>query len=129
MPGWHELPTNDLRALVAYVRSLESERPRVKTEPSFSAEELVKAEKLYLKNCATCHGPQGRGDGVAAGALAPKPTDFRLERPSLGYAEDVLAQGVPGTAMPPWWDRVDVTQRRLLAGYIRSLYQPASLSR
>jgi len=129
MPGWHELPANDLRALAAHIRSLESERPQAKTEPSLSTEELVKAEKLYVKNCATCHGPQGRGDGTAAGALAPKPTDFRQERPSLGYTEDVLAWGVPGTAMPPWRDRLDVAQRRLLASYVRSLYQPASPSR
>ena len=129
MPGWHELTANDLRALAAHVRSLESERPRTETEPSLSTEEQVKAEKLYVKNCAMCHGPQGRGDGTAAGALAPKPTDFRQERPSLGYAEDVLAQGVPGTAMPPWRDRLDAAERRLLASYVRSLYQPASPSR
>lgn len=129
MPGWHELPVNDLRALAAHIRSLESERPEAKTEPSLSTEELVKAGKLYVKNCATCHGPQGRGDGAAAGALAPKPTDFLQERPSLGYAEDVLTWGVPGTAMPPWRDRLDVAQRRLLASYVRSLYQSASPSR
>jgi cbb3-type cytochrome c oxidase subunit I len=129
MPGWHELPANDLRALAAHVRSLESERPPANTEPSLSAAEQLEAERLYGKNCAMCHGPQGHGDGTAAGALAPKPTDFRHERPSLGYAEEVLAQGVPGTAMPPWQDRLDAAQRRLLAGYVRSLYQSASRSR
>jgi mono/diheme cytochrome c family protein len=128
-PGWHELPANDLRALAAYVNSLESERSPAKTEPLLSTEEQVKAEKLYVTNCAMCHGPQGRGDGTAAGALAPKPTDFRQERPSLGYAEDVLARGVPGTAMPPWRDRLDAAQRHQLASYVRSLYQPASPSR
>src|SRR5271166_1174828 len=128
MPGWHELPANDLRALAARVRSLEAEHPQAKKEPSLSAEEQAKAEKLYVKNCATCHGPQGQGDGTAAGALAPKPADFRQVRPSLSYAEDVLVRGVPGTAMPPWRDRLDAAQRRLLASYVRSLYQPASPS-
>ena len=129
MPGWHELTANDLRALAAYVRSLESERLPAKTELSLSKTEQAKAEELYVKNCAMCHGRQGRGDGTAAGALAPKPTDFWEERPSLGYTEDVLARGVPGTAMPPWQDRLDAAQRRLLASYVRSLYQPASGSR
>jgi mono/diheme cytochrome c family protein len=129
MPGWHELPTNDLRALAAYVRSLESVSPQPTTEPTLSAEDEVAAEKLYGTNCARCHGPHGSGDGAAAGALAPKPTDFLQERPSLGYAEDVLAGGVPGTAMPPWQDKLDVAQRRLLASYVRSLHQPASPSR
>ncbi len=129
MPGWHELPANDLRALAAYVQSLEAERPQAPPAPALSREEQVGAAKLYLKNCAMCHGPQGRGDGAAAGALAPKPTAFLQQRPSLAYAEDVLALGVPGTAMPPWRDRLDAAERRLLANYVRSLYQPASSSR
>jgi cbb3-type cytochrome oxidase subunit 1/mono/diheme cytochrome c family protein len=130
MPGWHELPANDLRALAAHVRSLESEPPQAKseTEPALSTVGRVEAEKLYVTNCGSCHGPQGRGDGTAVGALFPKPTDFHQERPSKDYAEDVLAQGVPGTSMPPWRDRLDAAQRRLLASYIRSLFQPASSS-
>jgi cbb3-type cytochrome oxidase subunit 1/mono/diheme cytochrome c family protein len=129
MPGWSELPANDLRALAAYVRSLEPERPPASEAPPLNGEEGATAEKLYVTNCATCHGPQGRGDGTAAGALAPRPTDFRHERPSLDYAEDVLVRGVPGTAMPPWRDRLGAEQRRLLARYVRSLYQPTSPSR
>jgi cbb3-type cytochrome c oxidase subunit I len=122
MPGWHELSAHDLRALATYVRSLEAETPQAKKEPSLSAEEGAKAEKLYVKNCATCHGSRGGGDGIGAAALFPRPTDFRHVRPSPGYAEDVLAHGVPGTAMPPWRDRLDDAQRRLLASYVRSLY-------
>ncbi len=129
MPGWHELPTNDLRALATFVRSLEPERSQTTTVPLLSTEEKPKAEKLYVTNCAMCHGRQGQGDGAAAGALAPKPTDFRSQRPSLGYAEDVLAQGVPGTAMPPWRDRLDLAQRRLLVSYVRSFYESGSPSR
>jgi mono/diheme cytochrome c family protein len=28
--------------------------------------------------CATCHGPQGKGDGPAGAALNPKPRDFSV---------------------------------------------------
>jgi mono/diheme cytochrome c family protein len=122
MPGWHELPANDLRALAAYVRSLEAGPPAEKEAP-LPAEMQAQAGKLYAKNCATCHGPRGWGDGIGAGALAPRPTDFVKVRPSLAYAEEVLARGVPGTAMPPWQGRLDDGQRRLLARYVRSLYQ------
>jgi cbb3-type cytochrome c oxidase subunit I len=123
MPGWHEVPVSDLRALAAHVRSLETDA-QAKPEPPLSAEERTGAEKLFEKNCSMCHGPQGLGDGTGAGALAPRPTNFRQVRPSLAYAEDVVAGGVPGTAMPPWKDKLDAAQRRLLANYVRSLYQP-----
>jgi mono/diheme cytochrome c family protein len=129
MPGWYELSANDLRSLAAYVHSLEAERPQANQESSISAEELGQAEKLYVTNCARCHGRLGDGEGIAAAALAPRPTDFRQVRPSLAFAEEVLESGVSGTAMPPWRDRLDAAQRRLLASYIRSLYQPEFPSR
>lgn len=46
---------------------------------SVSAEEKGDAatgKTLYDKNCAACHGPEGKGDGVAAQALDPKPRDL-----------------------------------------------------
>jgi cytochrome c oxidase cbb3-type subunit I/II len=129
MSGWHELPANDLRALAAYVRSREDERLPLRAERPLADGERAEAEKLYAKNCSTCHGQQGRGDGTGAGALYPRPTDFWQECPSADYAEDVLARGVPGTAMPPWREKLDEAQRHLLTRYVRSLYQSASPSR
>jgi mono/diheme cytochrome c family protein len=31
---------------------------------------------LYLKYCGACHGPAGKGDGVAATFFTPKPPDL-----------------------------------------------------
>ncbi len=43
--------------------------------------------------CAACHGPVGKGDGVAAAALNPKPRDF-----SIGdFGLDTDADGQTGT--------------------------------
>lgn len=43
--------------------------------------------------CASCHGPSGKGDGVAAAALNPKPRDF-----STGdFALDTDGDGQKGT--------------------------------
>jgi cbb3-type cytochrome c oxidase subunit I len=129
MPGWSELSATDLRALAAFIRSLEPRSPQVSEAALLPDEDRAAAEKLYVTNCSTCHGVEGRGNGLAAGALAPRPTDFRHVRPSPDYAEDVLARGVPGTAMPPWRDKLDAEQRRLLARYVRSLYQPTPPAR
>ncbi len=129
MPGWNELPANDLRRWRhTSVRSNE-QRTGAKLDTALSPLERPRAEMLYLKNCATCHGPKGQRDGIGAAALAPTPTNFGHVRPSLDYAEDVLAGGVPGTAMPPWRDRLDAAQRRLLARYVRSLYDRVSPAR
>ncbi|MCP4499885.1 MAG: c-type cytochrome [Deltaproteobacteria bacterium] len=34
------------------------------------------AKDFYALRCATCHGAEGKGDGVAAAALTPKARDF-----------------------------------------------------
>jgi mono/diheme cytochrome c family protein len=38
------------------------------------AEDVGKAR--YLKYCASCHGPGGKGDGVASGLFTKKPIDL-----------------------------------------------------
>ena len=30
----------------------------------------------YLRYCGACHGPEGKGDGVAAGLMKPPPTNL-----------------------------------------------------
>jgi mono/diheme cytochrome c family protein len=38
---------------------------------------LAEAKKLAETNCASCHGPEGKGNGPAAAALPPpKPADW-----------------------------------------------------
>jgi mono/diheme cytochrome c family protein len=44
-------------------------------------------------------------------------------RPSRAYAETVLRDGVAGTAMPPWKNKLTEDERRSLARYVRSLYR------
>lgn len=38
--------------------------------------DAAKGKTVYETNCAACHGPEGKGDGVAAQALDPKPRDL-----------------------------------------------------
>jgi mono/diheme cytochrome c family protein len=37
-----------------------------------SAESVGKGKDLFVKNCLTCHGPEGKGDGPGALACLPK---------------------------------------------------------
>ena len=34
------------------------------------------AHRLYVENCAFCHGPDGRGNGASAPSMIPRPRDF-----------------------------------------------------
>lgn len=63
----------------------------------------ARAEVLYQANCASCHGPDGHGDGPTAATLRPSPRDFagrpwrfEVSKPSI---RNVIVNGVPGTAM------------------------------
>jgi cytochrome c oxidase cbb3-type subunit I/II len=119
MPPWRQLPTEDLRALIAYIQSLNApgSTPRIQ-----EAAGLGKA--LFAATCASCHGVTGEGNGPAAGALAPAPTNFHLKKPTEERAWDVLENGLPGTAMPPWRDQLSADERHALVEFVRSLYDP-----
>jgi DMSO reductase family type II enzyme heme b subunit len=85
------------------------------------------SETLFQENCAVCHGTQGRGDGIAAYLLNPKPRDFemglyRLVSTDNGRASEsdiarTITQGMPGTSMPPW-PNLSKTETRGLAQYL-----------
>src|SRR6267378_249205 len=119
MPPWRQLPAEDLRALVAYVHSLHVPEPSTQ-----GATRVSEGESLFSANCASCHGASGAGNGPAAGALAPQPTNFHLKEPTRERVLEVLANGLPGTAMPPWKSQLSVDQRHALAEFVRSLYGP-----
>ena len=121
MPPWRQLPTEDLRALIAYIQSLHAPAAAPGIHETASLD-LGKA--LFVATCASCHGDSGGGNGPAAGALAPAPTNFHLKKPTEERAWDVLENGVPGTAMPPWQNQLSVDQRHALVEFVRSLYDP-----
>jgi cbb3-type cytochrome oxidase cytochrome c subunit/cytochrome c553 len=122
MPPWRQLPTEDLRALVAYIQSLHPPSAVPSTQEDTSLDE---GKSLFAANCASCHGDRGAGNGPAAGALAPAPTNFHLKKPTQERVWEVLENGLPGTAMPPWTSQLSADQRRALVGFVRSLYGPS----
>jgi cbb3-type cytochrome oxidase subunit 1/mono/diheme cytochrome c family protein len=123
MPSWSDLSAIDLRGLVAFVRSLEGESSPEDKAPQPVAER-TRARDLFASNCITCHGnPDDKARRQPNPTLAPRPTNFVLVRPSRAYAEAALRDGVPGTTMPPWKDKLTEEERRLLVGHVRSLYE------
>jgi mono/diheme cytochrome c family protein len=95
------------------------------------------AEETYRRHCAVCHGSGGRGDGPAAGLLAPRPRDFTAgvykfrstPSGSLPALEDVavtIRQGLPGTSMPAYATILGPDEIERLARFVLTLAPPAA---
>lgn len=66
--------------------------------------DVAATASLYSKNCASCHGAQGAGDGLAAGFAPQPPPSFTDPRRMAARRDDVLyakiRRGGMGTGMP-----------------------------
>lgn len=90
----------------------------------------------YGMYCVTCHGATGKGDGVAAAALNPKPADFGAGafkydangNGTKGEVDDIKAIIHDGAAkhggsplMAPW-PMLSADQLQAVAEYVKSLH-------
>jgi hypothetical protein len=77
---------------------------------------LIASARSYQRDCSTCHGREGGGDGPSAHFQDPRPRDFRSQefkhfvpghrtRPDQEALIGVLFNGVSGTGMPSWRSR------------------------
>ena len=74
-----------------------------KTNP-LGADAATAGAAVFNTNCASCHGPQGKGDGPAGAALDPAPKDLAELQTRAGddYLYWRIVTGKPGTSMVPW---------------------------
>jgi len=90
---------------------------------------IAKGKTLFAVNCASCHGPQGFGDGPAAAALNPKPRNYHgtYWRFGGGVARIVqtISDGSPGTGMAGFTN-IPLEDRFALAHYVRT-FEPKPL--
>jgi mono/diheme cytochrome c family protein len=91
---------------------------------------------LYNSYCVTCHGSSGKGDGVAAASLNPKPANFAAGvfkydvngNGTKGDIDDIKAIVHDGAAkhggsplMTPW-PMLSADQLQAAAEYVKSLH-------
>src|SRR5436853_906702 len=98
---------------------------------SLAAQDITKGKVVYVKWCAGCHGDGGAGDGPAPSHMLPRPRDFtgaiyKIRTTASGQLptdQDVLRsidEGLPGTAMPAWKDRLSERERRDVLAYLKT---------
>jgi high-affinity iron transporter len=109
-------------AKAASLGKLAVERANIPTVPE-RWPSLTNGAKLYVAQCAGCHGESGRGDGVAGASLEPKPASFVddvFAATSPFHAFNAIRLGVPGTAMTAY-TTLSEAESWDLAFYVHSL--------
>lgn len=94
------------------------------------AEVLDQGAKVYEIRCASCHGPEGAGDGSAGRALPKPPRSFQLaqfqykstpgdELPTDADLEATIRNGRIDEGMPAW-NTLTESDRYAVIQYIKT---------
>ena len=86
---------------------------------------MARGKALFAQTCATCHGPEGKGDGPGGTGLTPKPRNFTQ---NTGWKngtriEDIyktLDEGIKGSSMVSY-NYLTKKDRMALAHVVQSL--------
>jgi len=93
------------------------------TSPTgFSAQSIAAGEALFAQNCASCHGPDGQGDGPVGKDLQPPPADLTANHIYAHSDGDLfwwITHGI-GAAMPAFGASLDPTGRWDLIEFIHA---------
>lgn len=118
-----------LVAVVAMLAALAATSARPETAEGFDARA---ARKVYRQHCEECHGRSGRGDGERARSLGFHPRDFSLGAfkcrctpngalPSDGDLTRTITEGLAGSPMTGFGDKLSADEVRLAIGFVKSL--------
>lgn len=121
MSAWQNILSEDeIRALVALIQEWDQVPAGVLPEPQvqvdLSAANLTQGEQLYATYCARCHGPEGQG--------TPRGPSLNvksfLTETSDGAIQQIVRNGIPGTAMIGWGDRLTDEEILSIVAYLRN---------
>ncbi|MFZ5882136.1 MAG: c-type cytochrome [Chloroflexota bacterium] len=120
MAGWdNTLAAEEIDAMVTLVLRWDEVPTGILPAPDVpiptTAESIALGADLFSANCSRCHGPEGQGTPRAP-ALNVK--SF-LTDTSDQAIQQIVTQGVPGTAMPTWGDRMTEADIQAIVGFIR----------
>lgn len=83
----------------------------------------AKGKAIYERNCVTCHGAGGKGDGPAGAMMDPKPANFtspESKKKSDAELLKTIESGRPGTPMAAWKGTLSPEQMQDVLAYVRS---------
>lgn len=101
-------------------------------ESSGGGTDLDRGQALYERNCASCHGARGEGDGPLAATLQPQPAKHSdgeyMNALSDDYLFKVVAEGGAAVGkspmMAPWGPSMSDQEIRDVIAFMRTLADP-----
>lgn len=89
------------------VRSVTARSPvpggeRKPSAREISSSDAAKGRRLFMRDCAHCHGRRGEGNSPVRRTLHPAPLDLTGFDFTASFVLNVLHEGVPGSDMPAW---------------------------
>ncbi|MEG7522846.1 MAG: c-type cytochrome [Chromatiales bacterium] len=120
MPRWGlAISEPQIHSLVAYIRFLHRSKHELAGDPELG-------KKVYQKNCATCHGRDGKGDGALTNVITMSPADHTdgvtMNQISNEQMRKTITIGSTGKGlMPGWKDLLSDAEIDGLISYIRLL--------
>jgi mono/diheme cytochrome c family protein len=98
----------------------------------FTEENIAEGQKLFVENCAICHGKEGAGNGDRSMTMEDAKPRMLSNLPWQETRDDLrllrsIKYGVPGTSMTPWGDATSGLQRIQLLMFIRNLTEETHL--
>lgn len=149
MPAFTLLPEGDLRAVIAFVKSLSPRwadarhrsppldlpaKPAWLGDREGGASHAARGREVFGKACAACHGAGAAGDGPSAAALQDEweepcpPRDLRLAMLRAGASAEALYRtlttGLDGTPMPSFAEALTAEERWEIVAYLLELRGP-----
>jgi high-affinity iron transporter len=131
MRGWRWRGIVLLAPLLAACEEGGGRFPEVPEAVLASPQAIEEGQRIYERNCVTCHGRLGYGDGPQGRSLRPPPADLRSLsgiRADRGYwffrikeggHQEPLAR--QGSAMPGWKDHLSDEKIWQLVAYLNAL--------
>ncbi len=89
-----------------------------------NAASIDDGKKLYAKFCVVCHGEKGKGDGVAAAGLTPRPADHSSEKIQKQSDGALFWKLTTGRAPMASYKQFSAEQRWALVNFMRTLKAP-----
>lgn len=99
---------------LALLLAVQAAAAQTSDNPFSSSTDVAEGQRVFLKNCALCHGGDatgGRGPDLSRGLFRNASTDERLK--------DIVQGGIPGTGMP--WTGLSDRKAWQVVAFLRSL--------